>query len=359
MKKTKIQWCHSSINPVMGCEGCELWPGAGLVGDKIAAGLAELGQTPASQVMIKNAIDGRPFSAIYADRKNIATQIAGSAPNKARTAVVDSIRRTGKCYAGLLGTMRGGHKGYADQFEAPKCYPGRMAKAARWGLPTAKEIETKPWLASLPRLIFVSDMGDALSSSVPYDYLEQEIIENVNSPKGQRHIWLWVTKRPARMAEFAAWLSEQGIALPDNLVAMTTVTSQSKASRVDQLRKVPSRWKGLSVEPLFEAVKLDLSGINWVIVGGGSDVLAEPFHVEWALDLQQQCREAGAACFIKQLGKNPFYQGKPLPLVDKHGGDWTEWLPEWRVREMPAAFREYGQNAAPVGQAENENQKGN
>ena len=26
MKITKIQWCDSTVNPVMGCEGCELWP---------------------------------------------------------------------------------------------------------------------------------------------------------------------------------------------------------------------------------------------------------------------------------------------------------------------------------------------
>ena len=29
MRKTNIQWCHSTVNPVMGCDGCELWPAAG------------------------------------------------------------------------------------------------------------------------------------------------------------------------------------------------------------------------------------------------------------------------------------------------------------------------------------------
>ncbi len=24
-KDTSIQWCDSSVNPSMGCEGCELW----------------------------------------------------------------------------------------------------------------------------------------------------------------------------------------------------------------------------------------------------------------------------------------------------------------------------------------------
>jgi protein gp37 len=26
-KSTAIQWCDSSVNPVMGCAGCELWNG--------------------------------------------------------------------------------------------------------------------------------------------------------------------------------------------------------------------------------------------------------------------------------------------------------------------------------------------
>jgi len=253
--------------------------------------------------------------------------------------ITDVVRRELKCYAGLTGTNRAGNKGYADNFDEPKMFPGRVAEAAAWKTPTAKEVADKPWLVGLLRLIFISDMGDALSKSIPFVYLLQEIIENVTSVAGRRHLWLWLTKRPGRMAEFAQWLASRGIAWPENLVAMTTVTAQSKASRIAALRKVPSKFNGLSIEPQFEPLKLDLTGIDWVIVGGGSDVLAEPFQVEWALDLQQQAKAAGAAFFLKQLGKNPFYQGKPLNLNDKHGGDWNEWPEAWRVREFPAGFR--------------------
>jgi hypothetical protein len=31
MKTTKIQWCHSTVNPVMGCDGCELWKSAAAI----------------------------------------------------------------------------------------------------------------------------------------------------------------------------------------------------------------------------------------------------------------------------------------------------------------------------------------
>jgi protein gp37 len=52
-------------------------------------------------------------------------------------------------------------------------------------------------------------------------------------------------------AEFGRCLNPQGISGPDNLVAMTTVTSPARAGRIAELRKVPSRFKGLSCEPLF------------------------------------------------------------------------------------------------------------
>jgi protein gp37 len=198
--------------------------------------------------------------------------------------------------------------------------------------------EAANWPSPIPRLIFISDMGDALSAGIPFAYLDQEIIRNVNSPPGRHHLWLWLTKRPSRMARFGNWLTRRGVAWPENLVAMTTVTSARTLGRVDALLEVPSRFKGLSIEPLFEPVAVPLTGIDWVIVGGGSDVLAKPFHVEWALELRERCKAAGVAFFLKQMGKNPFFRGQPLSLANRHGGDWGEWKRRWKTRQLPAGF---------------------
>jgi protein gp37 len=342
MKYTKIQWCHSTINPVMGCDGCELWKPAAAIAAILMTMLFLVTKKPKAIVKraIARSVGDRKTSEMYRDRERVAEELATrlGLPREQQKQVVDVVRGECKCYAGLLGTFRAGHAGYADGFESPKQYPGRVANAAGWDLPDAKEIQEKPWLKGLPRLIFISDMGDALSASVPFDYLRGEIIENAVSEDGSRHLWLWLTKRPGRMAEFGEWLQNQGISWPHNLVPMTTVTMQRYAKRVDQLRRVPGPVRGLSLEPLFEPVDLDLRGIDWVIVGGGSDVLAQPFHVEWALQLREQCRKAGVALFMKQLGKKPFYQNQPIKLEDKHGGDWAEWPEEWRVRELPQAF---------------------
>lgn len=346
MKKTNIQWCHSTVNPVMGCDGCELWRSAAFIARRILDFLAGFTRLPKAwlETVIFSTISRRETSDLYQERELIAKEIAEKAclDNLARERIVDIIRSECKCYAGLIGTFRAGHKGYADAFATPKLFPGRMAKAANWPAPSPAEITDKPWLEGLRRLIFVSDMGDALSGGIPFDFLMEEIIRNVASAAGQRHIWLWLSKRPGRMAAFGEWLQSRNVGWPANLVPMTTVTGPRTAQRVEQLRRVPSPSKGLSLEPLLAPVSLDLRGIHWVIAGGGSDVLAEPFHVEWALALQRQCHSEGVAFFLKQVGKHPFHQGKPLELNDLHGGDWTEWPQAWRVRKLPKAFRASG-----------------
>lgn len=72
-----------------------------------------------------------------------------------------------------------------------------MAKAVRWAAPAAKEVSAKPWLKDMPRLIFISDMGDALCASEPFPYLHEQVIANVSSAYGERHVAA-VTKATTR-----------------------------------------------------------------------------------------------------------------------------------------------------------------
>jgi protein gp37 len=274
---TKIQWCDSTCNPTMGCEGSELWN-----------------------------------------------------PKTGERA----------CYAGALHLRYGGaSKGYSPTFDEVTYWPGRMAAAAKWRDLTGASRPDKPWLDGLPRLIFVSDMSDALSAVVPFGFLEEEVIGNVTSTDGRRHHWLWLTKRPDRMAEFSALLRSKGVRWPENLWAGTSITTQPTTSRVKHLLRVgdESTIRFLSVEP--QRGKLDLGAwlprLDWVIQGGESGRGALPFHLEWAPDLIRQCQEAGVTFFLKQLGSAVFSKGQRLRFRDGHAGDWSEWPDEIRVRQMP------------------------
>lgn len=277
---TKIQWCDSTVNPVMGCDGCPLYPSTTAeVASRVSKRLKdELGlEAENARQLLKLSFADRPFSAVYQLREFIggsvgrAFRIQGHDAPKAAGIITEEIASSPRCYAGLL-HLRWGEQpskpgkpvnaGYAPRFEMVTEFPGRMAKAAGWCDLTGQTREDSPWRDGLPRLIFVSDMGDALSAGVSFEYLKREIIDVVTSEKGNAHIWLWLTKRPRRMADFSDWLAEQGVEWPDNLVPMTSVLNQDMAVHVKHLKRIPAKIRGLSVEPLWEAVDLDLDGID-------------------------------------------------------------------------------------------------
>lgn len=118
---TKIQWCDSTCNPTMGCEGCELWT--------------------------------RKVKKCYAGKLHVR-------------------------FGGVT-------KGYSPTFEELTFWPGRMSEAAHFPDLTGTRRKHKPWLDGLPRLIFVSDMSDSLSAAVPFNFLEEEVAQTVLSPEGQ------------------------------------------------------------------------------------------------------------------------------------------------------------------------------
>lgn len=108
--------------------------------------------------------------------------------------------------------------------------------------------------------------------------------------------------------------------------------------------------------------------LDWIIIGGESGPGARPFNIAWARSIISQCRAAGVACFVKQLGawvlspKNdgflvnnyllgdgrrfsppiigPYAGVRPqeaigFSLFDKKGGDPEEWPLDLRVRQFP------------------------
>jgi protein gp37 len=337
MKNTKIQWADDTVNAVVGCGGCELWPTSSR---KVERALKDvLGES--STAALQGLVSGWTPQDFVRRKSELAQTLADELGNPEVVPKVKSaIDGVCRCYAGVLHSRYSGYSsGFARDFNTPEFFEGRMAQAGNWGDLSGKPRTDKPWLNGFPRLIFVSDMGDALTKGMPFPLLQKEIIDVVASEKGRRHVWFWLTKRPPRMAEFSDWLHERYISWPDNLVAMTSVTGRKTVSRVNDLRRVRCRLRGLSVEPLWESVELPLKGIDWVIVGGESGSAANPFDLAWARELREQCREADVAFFVKQLGSNPVEDGEPLKLKDGHGGDWNEWPEDLRVREFPETFR--------------------
>ena len=74
--------------------------------------------------------------------------------------------------------------------------------------------------------------------------------------------------------------------------------------RIEELRGIESDCcKFLSCEPLLgDLGRLDLTGIDWVIVGGESGNQARPMQKDWVLNILHQCEDQGVPFYFKQWG---------------------------------------------------------
>jgi protein gp37 len=146
-----------------------------------------------------------------------------------------------------------------------------------------------------PQAIFVNSMSDLFHEDVPDDFILDVfgIME-----RAHWHRFQVLTKRSERMADMRYRLP-----WPDNVWMGVTVESALHLSRLDDLRSTDAAVKFCSIEPLLSAVPgLDLSGIDWVIVGGESGPGARPMKVEWARGIRDACRRQGVPFFFKQWG---------------------------------------------------------
>lgn len=297
--------------------------------------------------------------------------------------------------------------------------PRDGVKKLRWG-PKAPRIRTSElnwrqpmkWNAAAAKAgerhrVFCSSMADVFEDRPELAQWRADLFSLIK--RTPQLDWLLLTKRPENVArlwpEVVVTPGERldsvlvhrdppGSEWP-NIWLGTTVEDQQRATeRVAELLKVPAAVRFLSCEPLLEAVNLRpflppygpaVAGrpsqprIDWVIIGGESGGNARRFEVSWALSLLKQCRAAGVAPFVKQMGSfvvdrndagfdadshtwvdsglpvdarawptpldvefdiNGFreeYQGADcrVRLKDRAGGDIAEWPLELRVREFP------------------------
>jgi protein gp37 len=181
--------------------------------------------------------------------------------------------------------------------------------------------------------------------------------------------WLLLTKRPEHVRRLWSLAAHevnghQGDAWPANVWLGTTVEDQEQAEkRIPYLLDTPAAVRFLSVEPMLGAIDLTrvvydrmttidavngLQGfplphapgprVDWVIVGGESGPKARPFDLGAARRIVADCKSAGVAAFVKQLGER-WARDTGTHREDAHGGTPELWPEDLRVREMPAGHR--------------------
>jgi len=129
---------------------------------------------------------------------------------------------------------------------------------------------------------------------MPLDFLQDVFRVMQECPQ---HVFQILTKRHESLIELAPSLD-----WPENVWVGVSVENQNYAHRVDYLREVQAAVRFLSCEPLIGPLRLDLEGIDWVIVGGESGRGHRPIEAAWVRSIREQCDTAGVAFFFKQWG---------------------------------------------------------
>ena len=146
-----------------------------------------------------------------------------------------------------------------------------------------------------PQTIFVNSMSDLFHENVPLSF----ILEGFDvMRRASWHDFQILTKRSARLLELSSELE-----WPRNVWMGVSVENADYTYRIHHLRSTGASIKFLSLEPLLGPLpNLDLSGVDWVIVGGESGPRARPMDKAWVTEIRDQCQQAEVPFFFKQWG---------------------------------------------------------
>ena len=150
-----------------------------------------------------------------------------------------------------------------------------------------------------PRMIFVNSMSDLFQKEIPEPHISAvfDTMEHADW-----HVYQVLTKRSSLLRKFINDRYRTKLA-PRHIWLGVSVESDKATSRIAHLRATNAGVRFLSIEPLLAPVgRLDLAGIDWVIVGGESGPGARRMDPDWARDVRDQCLAAGVAFFFKQWG---------------------------------------------------------
>ena len=152
-----------------------------------------------------------------------------------------------------------------------------------------------------PKKIFVNSMSDLFHEEVEDEFVARCFDTMI---RADWHVYQVLTKRPERMAAFSKTFKKRsGFPVPDHIWLGTSVEDNETVFRIRQLRKAACRVRFVSFEPLLGAIRdVDLSGIDWAIIGGESGRGYRPVEGDWIRGLIRQCKRQKVKVFFKQWG---------------------------------------------------------
>lgn len=185
---------------------------------------------------------------------------------------------------------------FAERFRGVPNHPYEQGFDLR--LVPEKLAEPLTWGKS--QMVFVNSMSDLFHKDVPDEYivLVAQVMAQANW-----HTYQVLTKRSDRLRDLLTSKLAFAAALPHIWWGVSVENRKHGLPRVLHLREASPQMAFLSIEPLLEDLgDFDLSGIDWIIVGGESGAGARPMKPEWVASIQRQCSGAKVPFFFKQWG---------------------------------------------------------
>lgn len=185
---------------------------------------------------------------------------------------------------------------FAERFRGVKGHPYELGFDLR--LLPEKLFEPFAWTA--PSMVFVNSMSDLFHSDVPDEFILQVVMVMMEAGW---HTYQVLTKRSERLQQMLNGPLKFATTTRHIWWGVSVEDVKHGKPRIDHLRDTPAEVKFLSIEPLLEDLgTIDLSDIDWVIVGGESGPGARPIKELWVRNLLEQCRSANVPFFFKQWG---------------------------------------------------------
>jgi protein gp37 len=290
---TGIQWTSRVWNPVTGCDrispGCGDDTGGGCYAEEMAKRLKAMGSE-------KYQTDGDP-----------RTSGPGFGVQTHPSVLLDPIMRWPKRSGGrvFVNSMSDLFHARVDSEFVARVF-ATMALTPRYDY----QILTKR-----PRDARRLLTGQTLRNATEDALLDLKHNTQVVWSREQANILHWVAAR-VRWPLPNVWLG-------------TSVESADYLWRIDELRQTPAAVRFVSLEPLLGPLPgLDLTGIDWVIVGGESGARARPLDLNWVREIRDHCTRQQVPFFFKQVGgRTPKAGGR---LLD--GRTWDEFPNPVEVR---------------------------
>ncbi len=158
----------------------------------------------------------------------------------------------------------------------------------------------EPWELKKPSKIFVCSISDLFAKWTLIEWRDSVLDSIFKCPV--KHTFQLLTKNPE--------LIPKDLRFPDNVWVGVTVTEQSEAWKIGELREVLANTLFVSFEPLLGRIKPDLNGIQWVIIGKLTGSKRVKLDYQWVDTIFGEAQVLDIPVFMKNnLGfENPIQE---------------------------------------------------